>query len=180
MLWLRRFTFLILVAAGLTVIYVAIHVFWNVRPYDYIPSGAESQAQVVSDRLMVYGRQAEDVARLVAILLIVSGLYTIAQAVLAQLAADRVLHQLDAAIDSTRHEFALAAGDLRELREDITRAVERAAMQAGAMEEMRAEVRHRLGLAPYPPSAPVTEFGAAAAAPPAPAAAVSEEAAVPD
>ncbi|HZU26425.1 MAG TPA: hypothetical protein VFA04_12940, partial [Bryobacteraceae bacterium] len=99
---------MILVAAGLVTIYVAIHVFWNVRPYDYIPSGAESQAQVVSDRLMLYSRQAEDVARLVAILLIVSGLYTIAQAVLAQLAADRVLHRLDSAIDSTRHEFALA------------------------------------------------------------------------
>src|SRR5579884_3783632 len=166
MLWLRRFTFLILVAAGLTVIYVAIHVFWNVRPYDYIPTGAESQAQIVSDRLMVYGRQAEDVARLVAILLIVSGLYTIAQAVLAQLAADRVLHQLDAAIDSTRHEFALAAGDLRELREDVTRAVERATAQAAAMEEIRAEVRQRLGLTPYPSPAP-----AASAATPAPAAA---------
>src|SRR5579884_3200278 len=154
MLWLRRFTFLILVAAGLTVIYVAIHVFWNVRPYDYIPAASETQAQIVSDRLMVYSRQAEDVARLVAILLIVSGLYTIAQAILAQLAAERVLHRLDDAIDTTRHEFALAAGDLRELKEDVNRAVERSTAQAAAIEEIRAEVRQRLGMGPWSPATP--------------------------
>ncbi len=138
---LRRITFAMLLLASVAVLVVAVYMFWNVRPWDYLltirpDSNLDARAEVLSDRITVYNGQVEDLGRMVAVLMLVSALYVIAFAVSTHLYAERYQRLCREALESAREDFAQATGDLRAIREEAARAVERAAVDSGRVEEL--------------------------------------------
>jgi len=73
---------------------------------------------------------------MVAVLLVLSAAYVIAFAVSSHLAAERYQRYCEQSLDTVHQDCAKLMGDLREVREQADRAVERAAMDCGRVEEL--------------------------------------------
>lgn len=180
---LRRITFGMLLLATVAVLVVAVYLFWNTRPWDYLlaihpDSNLDARSEVLSDRITVYNGQVEDLGRMVAILMVVSALYVIAFAVSTHLYAERCQRLCRQALDSAREDLAQAAGDLREIREGAARAVERAALDSGRVEELLRSAQQAIAAAqPVPRHAPAVAEQAQAAPEAVPAAPEPEAAA---
>jgi tetratricopeptide (TPR) repeat protein len=157
---LRRITFSVLLAASSAVLVLSLCLLWNARPWDYLPfvdrpsTNLDARSQLLSEKIDIYNHQTEDLEKLVAVLLVLSGLYVIAFALSSHFAAERFRGLCGDAVDRVHEDFAMLAGDLREIREQAQRAVERAAIDSGRVEELLRE---------HPAEKP------AAAAPPGPA-----------
>ncbi len=156
---LRRITFGMLMLASVAVLALAVYLFWNARPWDYLlavrpASDLDARSQVLSDRITVYNGQVEDLGRMVAVLMVIASLYVVAFAVSTHLYAETYQRLCREALASTREDFAQAAGDLREIRDEAARAVERAAVDCGRVEELIRAAQQALAAAETVPQQP--------------------------
>ncbi len=139
---LRRITFVVLLAASAAVLLLSLYLLWNARQWDYLPfidhpsTTLDARAQLLNDKIDIYNHQIEDLARLVAFLLVLSGLYVIAFALSSHFAAEKYKSLCAQAVETVHREFAMLVGDLREIQENAERAVERAAVDSGRVEEL--------------------------------------------
>jgi len=139
---LRRITFVVLLAASAAVLLLALYLLWNARPWDYLPfidrpsTNLDARSQLLNDKIDIYNHQIEDLGKMVALLLVLSGLYVIAFALFSHFAAERYQSLCEKAVDMVRENFAALAGDLREIQEQAERAVERAAIDSGRVDEL--------------------------------------------
>jgi tetratricopeptide (TPR) repeat protein len=139
---LRRITFVVLLAASAAVLILSSYLLWNARPWDYLPfidrpsTNLDARSQLLSDKIDIYNHEVEDLGKMVALLLVLSGLYVIAFALFSHFAAERYQSLCGKAVDTVHDSFATLAGDLREIREQAERAVERAAIDSGRVEEL--------------------------------------------
>jgi len=139
---LRRITFVLLIAASSAVLFLSAYLFWNARPWDYLPfigrptTNLDARSQLLSDKIDIYNRQADDLEKMVAVLLVLSAVYVIAFAVSTHFTAERFQRYCEQAVDAVHADSARLMGDLRELREQADRAVERAAVDCGRVEEL--------------------------------------------
>jgi tetratricopeptide (TPR) repeat protein len=139
---LRRITFVVLLAASAAVLLLSLYLLWNARPWDYLPfidrpsTNLDARSQLLSDKIDIYNHQIEDLGKMVALLLVLSGLYVIAFALFSHFAAERYQSLCAKAVDMVHEDFAMLVGDLREIREQAERAVERAAIDCGRVEEL--------------------------------------------
>jgi len=124
------------------VLLLALYLLWNAHPWDYLPfidhpsSSLDARAQLLSDKIDIYNRELEDFGRLAALLLVLSGLYVIAFAISSHYVAERYRNTCAEALETVRNEFASLVGDLRAAQEQADRAVERAAVDSGRVEEL--------------------------------------------
>lgn len=139
---LRRITFVVLLAASAAVLLLSLYLLWNARPWDYLPfidrpsTNLDARSQLLNDKIDIYNHQIEDLEKMVALLLVLSGLYVIAFALSSHFAAERYKSLYGNAVDMVHDDFATLAGDLREIQEQAERAVERAAIDSGRVEEL--------------------------------------------
>jgi hypothetical protein len=152
---LRRIIFAALLAASTGVLLLSLYLVWNAHPWDDLPfiaqpaTVAEAPEQALNARIDAYNRQADNLAKTIALLGVLSALYVIAFAVSTHLAAERYQDACERAVDKVRDEMAVLVGDLREIQEKAERAVERSAEDSGRMEELlrqQAAVKPAAGL----------------------------------
>jgi len=155
---LRRITLGLLLAASIAVLFLSVYLLWNARSWDYLPfvnrpaNNLDARSQLLNDKIEIYNHQADDLSRMVAVLLVLSAAYVIAFAVSSHLAAERYQRYCEQSLNAVQQDGARLMGDLRELREQANGAVERAAMDCGRVEEL---IRRSDNLAQPPPSPPV-------------------------
>ena len=153
---LRRITLGLLIAASVAVLVLSVHLLWNARSWDYLPfanrpaNDLDARSQLLSDKIDIYSHQADDLSRMVAVLLALSAAYVIAFAIASHFAAERYQRYCEQSLDTVHQDCAKLMGDLREVREQADRAVERAAIDCGRVEEL---IR-RSDAPPQPPSSP--------------------------
>jgi tetratricopeptide (TPR) repeat protein len=139
---LRRITFVVLLAASAAVLLLSLYLLWNARPWDYLPfidrpsTNLDARSQLLSDKIDIYNHEIEDLGKMVALLLVLSGLYVIAFALFSHFAAERYQSLCGKAVDMVHEDFAMLVGDLRDVYEQAQRAVERAAIDCGRVEEL--------------------------------------------
>jgi tetratricopeptide (TPR) repeat protein len=138
---LRRITFVLLSAASLAVLLPGLYLSFSAHPWDYLPfigqsTHLDARSQLLNDKIDLYDVQMERQAKLVALLLVVSGVYAIAFVLLGHFAAERHERDCRRAVDTIHGDFAKLAGNLREIREQAERALERAAVNSGRVEEL--------------------------------------------
>jgi len=155
---LRRITFGLLMAASITVLFLSVYLLWNARSWDYLPfanrpsNNLDARSQLLNDKIEIYNHQADDLSRMVSVLLVLSAAYVIAFAVSSHLAAERYQRYCEQSLDTVHQDCAKLMGDLREVREQADRALERAAIDCGRVEEL---IRRSDAPAQQPPSPPV-------------------------
>ncbi len=139
---LRRITFIVLLAASAAVLILSLYLLWNARPWDYLPfidrpsTNLDARSQLLSDKIDIYNHEIEDLGKMVALLLVLSGLYVIAFALASHFSAERHQRLCAKAVEMVHEDFAMLAGDLREIQEQAERAVERAAIDSGRVDEL--------------------------------------------
>jgi tetratricopeptide (TPR) repeat protein len=135
---LRRIIFAALLAASTGVLLLSLYLVWNAHPWDDLPFIAQpaTSAEGLNAKIDAYNRQADNLAKTIALLGVLSALYVIAFAVSTHLAAERYQSLCDQTVDKVRDEMAVLVGDLREIQEKAERAVERAAEVSGRAEEL--------------------------------------------
>jgi tetratricopeptide (TPR) repeat protein len=164
---LRRITLVVLLAASTVLLALALYLLWNTSPWDYLPfidrpsTNLDARAQLLSDKIDIYNHQIEDLRNVVALLLILSALYVIASTISSHFTASRYQSQCERALDLVHYDFAQAAGDLREIREQAERAIERAAVDSGRVEEMIRPNARAVPAAPLQPAVPQLDIPAA-------------------
>jgi len=135
---LRRIIFAALLAASTGVLLLSLYLVWNAHPWDDLPFIAQpaTSSGALNERIDAYNREADSLARTIALLGVLSALYVIAFAVSTHLAAERYQNLCRQAADNVRDEFSQIAGDLREIQEKAERAVERSMEDSGRLEEL--------------------------------------------
>jgi len=139
---LRRITFVVLLAASAAVLLLSLYLLWSARPWDYLPfidhpsTNLDARSQLLNDKIDIYNHELEDFGKLVALLLVLSGLYVIAFALSTHFAAEKYKSICTEAVGAVHDEFAALVGNLRAVQEQAERAVERAAIDSGRVEEL--------------------------------------------
>jgi tetratricopeptide (TPR) repeat protein len=145
-------------AASIAVLFLSVYLLWNARSWDYLPfvnrpaNNLDARSQLLNDKIEIYNHEADDLSRMVAVLLVLSAAYVIAFAVSSHFAAERYQRYCEQSLDTVHQDCAKLMGDLREVREQAERAVERAAMDCGRVEEL---IRRSDRPSQPPPSPPV-------------------------
>jgi len=114
----------LVVAAAFAVMIVSVYVFWNAHQWDYMPTRSpdridtDVRGQMLQDRMEILNRRAGDMETMVAILLALSGLYTIVFVVTSYFSAASFGKQADRSARMVKDELGLAMGDLRSLQDE--------------------------------------------------------------
>jgi tetratricopeptide (TPR) repeat protein len=106
-------------------VFTAVFLLWNYREWPQAPYTSESdqRSRLLEDRVEVLNKRVSDVELLVLILLGASGLYSIVFIGSSYLSSMRFAREADRSIAEIQDQIGLAMGDLRELKEEVKRAV---------------------------------------------------------
>jgi len=147
-------------AASVVVLFLSVYLLWNARSWDYLPfvnrpsNNLDARSQLLNDKIDIYNHQADDLGRMVSVLLVLSAAYVIAFAISSHFAAERYQRYCEQSLDTVHQDCAKLMGDLREVREQADRAVERAAVDCGRVEELIRRSEASVQPPPSPPVAP--------------------------
>ncbi len=148
MVTIRKITLVALLVSSLTVLALAVYLFWDYRENQaYLldsstPVLVDEQARLLHERVEVLNKRVSDMELLVVVLLGASGLYAIVFVLSSYFSAITFARQADRSIASIREQLSAALGDLRELQEEARKALRKEPQGAEAnADQLRGDVR---------------------------------------
>ena len=156
MVTIRKITLVALLVSSLTVLALAVYLFWDYRENQSFlldastPVLVDEQARLLHERVETLTKRVGDMELLVVVLLGASGLYAIVFVLSSYFSAVTFARQADRSIASIRDQLGAAMADLRKLQEEARKALHAEPQGAETIadrlrENVRAIVRAEIG-----------------------------------